>query len=146
MGFGTGAAIGIQIANPKARVVHIAGDGSFRMNCNELATIAHYNLPLVIVVVNNGTLGNVRLWQRLFYGERYSATTLDFGPDWVKLADAYGIAGYRASNEKEFAEVFKKAFESGKACVIDAKVDIDEPVLPMVPGGKAIYNQVMDLN
>jgi acetolactate synthase-1/2/3 large subunit len=146
MGFGTGAAIGIQIANPKTRVVHIAGDGSFRMNCNELATIAHYNLPLVIVVVNNGTLGNVRLWQRLFYGERYSATTLDFGPDWVKLADAYGIAGYRASNEKEFAEVFKNAFESGKACVIDAKVDIDEPVLPMVPGGKAIYNQVMDLN
>lgn len=146
MGFGTGAAIGIQIANPKARVVHIAGDGSFRMNCNELATIAHYNLPLVIVVVNNGTLGNVRLWQRLFYGERYSATTLDFGPDWVKLADAYGIDGYRASNADEFAEVFKKAFESGKACIIDAKVGIDEPVLPMVPGGKAIYNQVMDLN
>ncbi len=146
MGFGTGAAIGIQIANPKARVVHIAGDGSFRMNCNELATIAHYNLPLVIVVVNNGTLGNVRLWQRLFYGERYSATTLDFGPDWVKLADAYGIDGYRASNADEFADVFKKAFESGKACIIDAKVGIDEPVLPMVPGGKAIYNQVMDLN
>ena len=146
MGFGTGAAIGIQIANPKARVVHIAGDGSFRMNCNELATISHYKLPVVIVVVNNGTLGNVRLWQRLFYGERYSATTLDFGPDWVKLADAYGIDGYRASNAEEFAEVFKKAFNSGKAAVIDAKVGIDEPVLPMVPGGKAIYNQVMDLN
>lgn len=146
MGFGTGAAIGIQFANPKGRVVHIAGDGSFRMNCNELATISHYNLPVVIVVVNNGTLGNVRLWQKVFYGERYSATTLDFGPDWVKLAEAYGIQGYRASNAEEFEKVFQQAFSSGKAAVIDAKVDIDVPVLPMVPGGKAIYEQIMDLN
>ena len=146
MGFGTGAAIGIQFANPDGRVVHIAGDGSFRMNCNELATISHYNLPLVIVVVNNGTLGNVRLWQKVFYGERYSATTLDFGPDWVKLAEAYGIQGYRASNAEEFEKVFEQAFKSGKACVIDAKVDIDVPVLPMVPGGRAIYEQIMDLN
>ncbi len=146
MGFGTGAAIGTQFANPKARVVAIAGDGSFRMNCNELATVQHYNLPIVFVVVNNGTLGNVRLWQKLFYGKRYSATTLDFGPDWVKLASAYGIDGYRASNAKEFSDVFKKAFKSGKPCVIDAKVDIDELVLPMVPGGSAIYNQIMSID
>ncbi|MBQ5384774.1 MAG: biosynthetic-type acetolactate synthase large subunit [Treponema sp.] len=146
MGFGTGAAIGTQFANPERRVVHIAGDGSFRMNCNELATISHYNLPVVIVVVNNGTLGNVRLWQSVFYGKRYSATTLDFGPDWVKLADAYGIQGFRASNAEEFEKVFKEAFESGKAAVIDAKVDIDVPVMPMVPGGRAIYEQIMDLN
>lgn len=146
MGFGTGAAIGTQFANPKARVINIAGDGSFRMNCNELATIAHYDLPVLIVVVNNGTLGNVRLWQKLFYGKRYSATTLDFGPDWVKLAEAYGIAGFRAENEKEFSQVFEKAFKSKKAAVIDAKVDIDELILPMVPGGKAIYDQIMELN
>ncbi len=146
MGFGTGAAIGIQFANPKGRVVHIAGDGSFRMNCNELATISHYNLPIVIVIVNNGTLGNVRLWQKVFYGERYSATTLDFGPDWIKLADAYGIQGFKANNEEEFEKVFAQAFNSGKAAIIDAKVDIDVPVLPMVPGGKAIYEQIMDLN
>lgn len=146
MGFGTGAAIGIQFANPKGRVVHIAGDGSFRMNCNELATISHYNLPIVIVVVNNGTLGNVRLWQKVFYGERYSATTLDFGPDWIKLADAYGIQGFKANNAAEFEKVFDQAFKSGKAAIIDAKVDIDVPVLPMVPGGKAIYEQIMDLN
>lgn len=145
MGFGTGAAIGIQMALPNARVVHIAGDGSFRMNCNELATIQHYNLPIVIVVVNNGTLGNVRLWQKLFYGKRYSATTLDFGPDWVKLAGAYGIDGYRAENISEFKKVFKTAFESHKPCVIDAKVDIDELVLPMVPGGKPIYNQIINM-
>lgn len=146
MGFGTGAAIGTQFANPKARVVAIAGDGSFRMNCNELATIQHYNLPIVIVVINNGTLGNVRLWQKLFYGKRYSATTLDFGPDWSKLAAAYGIDAYKAKNAKEFADVFAKAFKSKKACVIDAKVDIDELVLPMVPGGKAIYDQIMQIN
>jgi acetolactate synthase-1/2/3 large subunit len=145
MGFGTGAAIGAQFANPKRRVVHIAGDGSFRMNCNELATIGHYKLPIVIVVVNNGTLGNVRLWQRVFYGKRYSATTLDFGPDWVSLAAAYGIKGYKANTELEFEKVFKEAFESGEAAVIDAKVGIDEPVLPMVPGGKPIFAQVMNL-
>ena len=133
------------LLTPKG-VVHIAGDGSFRMNCNELATISHYGLPLVIVVVNNGTLGNVRLWQRVFYGERYSATTLDFGPDWVKLADAYGIQGFRATNADEFEKVFAEAFKSGRAAIIDAKVDIDVPVLPMVPGGKAIYEQIMDLN
>ncbi len=146
MGFGTGAAMGIQFANPKARVVHIAGDGSFRMNCNELATIQHYNLPIVIVVVNNGTLGNVRMWQKLFYGKRYSQTTLDFGPDWVKLAQAYGIDGYRACNSDEFAKVFDVAFKSGKPAIIDAKVDIDEMVLPMVPGGKPIYNQIMSVS
>ncbi len=146
MGFGTGAAIGIQEALPQARVVHIAGDGSFRMNCNELATIQHYNLPIVIVVVNNGALGNVRMWQRLFYGKRFSQTTLDFGPDWLKLADAYGIKGYRACNAAEFEKVFKEAFNSKKPCVIDAKVDIDEMVLPMVPGGKPIYNMIMELS
>ncbi|MBQ5499319.1 MAG: biosynthetic-type acetolactate synthase large subunit [Treponema sp.] len=145
MGFGTGAAIGAQFANPKSRVVHIAGDGSFRMNCNELATIGHYKLPIVIVVVNNGTLGNVRLWQRVFYGKRYSATTLDFGPDWVSLAAAYGIKGYKANTEVEFEKVFKEALDSGEAAVIDAKVGIDEPVLPMVPGGKPIFAQVMNL-
>ncbi|MCR5613050.1 biosynthetic-type acetolactate synthase large subunit [Treponema sp.] len=143
MGFGTGAAIGIQCANPKSRVVHIAGDGSFRMNCNELATIGHYNLPIVIVVVNNNSLGNVRMWQKIFYGNRFSQTTLDFGPDWVKLAEAYGIDGFRAGNAAEFEKVFEKAFKLNKPCIIDAKVDIDEMVLPMVPGGKPIDDPIM---
>ncbi|MBQ5999415.1 MAG: biosynthetic-type acetolactate synthase large subunit [Treponema sp.] len=146
MGYGTGAAIGISLSKTGSRVVHIAGDGSFRMNCNELATIGHYNLPIVIVVENNNALGNVRMWQRLFYGKRFSQTTLDIGPDWVKLADAYGIQGYRATNAKEFAEVFDKAFKSGKAAIIDARVDRDEMVLPMVPGGKPIYNMIMELS
>lgn len=146
MGFGTGAAIGVQCALPQARVVHIAGDGSFRMNCNELATIQHYKLPIIIVVVNNGALGNVRMWQRLFYGKRFSQTTLDFGPDWVKLAEAYGIKGYRAGTLSEFKKAFDAALASGAAAVIDAKVDIDEMVLPMVPGGKPIYSMIMELS
>ena len=146
MGYGTGAAIGISLSKTGSRVVHIAGDGSFRMNCNELATISHYNLPIVIVVENNNALGNVRMWQRLFYGKRFSQTTLDFGPDWVKLAESYGIKGYRANNAKEFAKVFDEAFKSGKAAVIDAKVDKDEMVLPMVPGGKPIYNMILELS
>ena len=146
MGFGTGAAMGAQFAFPERRVIHIAGDGSFRMNCNELATIQHYNLPIIIVVVKNKALGNVRMWQRRFYGKRFSQTTLDFGPDWVKLADAYGIQGFRASNSSEFAKVFNDAYKLGKPCIIDAKVDIDEMVLPMVPGGKPIYNMIMSLS
>lgn len=146
MGYGTGAAMGAQVGNPKKRVVHIAGDGSFRMNCNELATIAHYNLPIVIVVVNNHALGNVRMWQRLFYGKRFSQTTLDFGPDWCKLADAYGIKGYKADNAKDFEKVFAKAFNAKEPAIIDVEVDIDEMILPMVPGGKPIYDMIMSLS
>ncbi len=145
MGYGTGAAIGAQLANPGRRVVHIAGDGSFRMNCNELATIAHYQIPVIIVVVNNGTLGMVRQWQHLFYDKRYSETTLDFGPDFVKLAEAYGIAGSRATDEEEFKVNFDRAVESGKAAIIDCSMSIDEMVLPMVPAGKPIDELLLDI-
>ena len=146
MGYGTGAAMGVLFAKPESRVVHIAGDGSFRMNCNELATISHYNIPLIIVVENNNALGNVRMWQRLFYGKRFSQTTLDFGPDWVKFAEAYGVKGYRATNAKEFEAAFEQAFKAHKPAIIDARVDKDEMVLPMVPGGKPIYNMIMELS
>ena len=145
MGYGTGAAIGAKIANPGRTVVHFAGDGSFRMNCNELATISHYNLPVIIVVVDNGALGNVRMWQTLFYEKHYSQTTLDFGPDFVKLAEAYGIQGYRAGNEAEYSEAFDAALSSGKAAVIDAIIDIDEMVLPMIPPGKPVDQLIMEL-
>ena len=143
MGFGTGAAMGIQIGNPDARVVHIAGDGSFRMNCNELCTIRRYNLPVVIVLVNNGALGNVRVWQKLFYDKRYSHTTLDFGPDWEKLAGAYGIDFYKADDDAGFEKVFERAFLSKRPCLIDSKVDIDEMILPMAIPGKPIDEQMM---
>ena len=145
MGYGTGAAIGAKIANPSRTVVHFAGDGSFRMNCNELATISHYNVPVIIVIVDNGALGNVRMWQTLFYEKHYSQTTLDFGPDFVKLAEAYGIQGYRAKTEAEFSSCFDAALASGKAAVIDAIIDIDEMVLPMIPPGKPVDQLIMEL-
>lgn len=145
MGFGTGAAMGIQIGNPDARVVHIAGDGSFRMNCNELATINHYNLPIIIIVVNNGTLGMVRQWQTLLYGQRYSQTTLDFGPDFVKLAEAYAIRGYRATNEGEFKAAFDDAIRERKSALIECQIDLDEMVMPMVPGGRPLDEPIMEV-
>ena len=145
MGFGTGAAIGAQVANPNKYVVHFAGDGSFRMNCNELATINHYNLPVIIIVVNNGTLGMVRQWQNLFYGQRYSQTTLDFGPDFVKLAEAYAIRGYRAKNADEFKKAFDDAIRERKAALIECQIDLDEMVLPMVPGGKPVDEPIMEV-
>ena len=145
MGYGTGAAIGAQVGNPGRRVVHFAGDGSFRMNCNELATIGHYGLPIIIIVVDNGVLGMVRQWQNMFYGKRYSQTTLDFGPDFVKLAEAYGIQGYRVVDEKSFKSAFDKAVESGKPAVIDADIRKDEMVLPMVPSGKPIDQLFLEI-
>ena len=145
MGYGTGAAIGAQTAFPERTVVHFAGDGSFRMNCNELATIQNYNLPIIIIVVNNGVLGMVRQWQNLFYEKRFSETTLDRGPDFVKLAEAYGIQGFRVKNEEEFESVFKTAFESRKPTIIDCNMNIDEMVLPMVPAGKPIDELLLEV-
>ncbi|MDE5899711.1 MAG: acetolactate synthase large subunit, partial [Treponemataceae bacterium] len=133
------------IGSPQKKVVHFAGDGSFRMNCNELAPIGHYSLPIIIVVVNNGTLGMVRQWQNLFYHKHFSQTTLDFGPDFVKLADAYGIQGFRAATEAEYKAAFDAAAASGRPAVIEALIDIDEMVLPMVPAGKPIDELLLDV-
>jgi acetolactate synthase-1/2/3 large subunit len=144
MGFGTGAAMGAQVANPEAQVVHIAGDGSFRMNCAELATISHYDLPILIVVMNNGTLGMVRQWQTMFYKGRYSQTTLDRPPDFVKLADAYGIRGFRAGSEGEFREALEAALSERKPALIECLLDLDEKVLPMVPSGKPIDELILE--
>ena len=115
------------------------------MNCNELATVSHYQLPVIIVVMNNGTLGMVRQWQNLFYEKRFSETTLDFGPDFVKLADAYGIRGYRAATEAEFARSLADAITERKPAVIEYKLDIDEFVLPMVPSGKPIDELLLEM-
>ncbi|MBN2811981.1 biosynthetic-type acetolactate synthase large subunit [Treponema zuelzerae] len=144
MGYGTGAAMGAQAGNPDRTVVHIAGDGSFRMNLNELATISHYNLPVIIIVANNGTLGMVRQWQKMFYDKRYSATTLDRPPDFVKLADAFGIRGFRAKTEAEFVSAFDQALAERKPALIDCYMDIDEMVFPMVPAGKPIDELLLD--
>ncbi len=144
MGYGTGAAIGSQVAFPDRSVVHIAGDGSFRMNLNELATIAFYKLPIIIIIANNGTLGMVRQWQKMFYEQRYSSTTLDRGPDFVKLADAFGVRGFRAKSEAEFTAAFAAAVSERTPALIDCYMDIDEMVFPMVPAGKPIDELLLD--
>ena len=138
MGFGLGAAIGAQMGNPDKRVIHVTGDGCFRMNCHELCTVEHYGLPIISVVFNNGTLGMVRQWQNLIYGKRFSETTLDRGPDFVKLAEAYGLHGYRVRTRAEMEEAFAKALSCGTGAVIDCVLDIDEMVRPMVAAGSPI--------
>ena len=138
MGFGLGAAIGAKVGNPEKVVIHTTGDGCFRMNCHELATVEHYHLPIITVVFNNGTLGMVRQWQHLIYKERYSETTLDRGPDFVKLAEAYGLKGFRATTMAEMEQAFTAALEAGRGCVIDCMLDMDEMVRPMVAGGAHI--------
>ena len=140
MGFGLGAAIGAKMGNPDKVVVHTTGDGCFRMNCHELATVQHYNLPIITVVFNNGVLGMVRQWQNLIYEQRFSETTLDRGPDFVKLAEAYGLKGFRVTNRAEMEQAFQAALEAGCGCVIDCHLDMDEMVRPMVAGGAHITN------
>jgi acetolactate synthase-1/2/3 large subunit len=146
MGFGLGAALGAKVANPDCPVVLFTGDGSFRMNCGELATLAAYGIPVLVVILNNGTLGMVRQWQTLFYEGRHSETTLDRPPDFVKLAGAYGLPAYRVSDEKGFLDALAAALEhnsAGRTALIDAVIDIDEMVMPMVPGGKPIDEQIL---
>ena len=139
MGFGLGAAMGAAAADPQHRpVVLVTGDGSFRMNLTELSTIAYYNIPVIVVIFNNGTLGMVRQWQTLFFGHRYSQTTLDRGPDFMKLADAYGLPGARVDNMEAFAAAYREAVERGGPCLIECMLDIDEMVAPMVAPGSPI--------
>ncbi len=144
MGFGLGAAMGAKVGNPDKVVVHCTGDGCFRMNCHELATVEHYHIPVITVIFNNGTLGMVRQWQNLIYEKRFSQTTLDRGPDFVKLAEAYGLHGFRAKNQEEFREAFQKALALDSGCVIDCAIDIDAMVHPMVAGGAPVTNFLLD--
>ena len=138
MGYGLGASIGAKMGVPDKTVVNIAGDGCFRMNMNEIATAARYNIPIIQVVVNNHVLGMVRQWQNLFYGQRYSATVLNDAVDFVKLAEAMGAVGMRATTLDEFKEAFHKALTMGRPVVIDCQIDSDDKVWPMVAPGAAI--------
>ena len=108
------------------------------MNCHELATVQHYGLPIITVVFNNGTLGMVRQWQSLIYGGRYSETTLDRGPDFVKLAEAYGIRGFRVETPADMERALAEALGTWEPAVIDCMLDIDEMVRPMVASGSEI--------
>ncbi len=138
MGYGLGAAIGAQIANPDKQVINIAGDGCFRMNMNEIATAVREKLPLIEVVFNNHVLGMVRQWQDLFYDKHYSATVLDDGVDYVGLAKAMGADGCRVTTREEFDEAIARALESGKTTVLDCVLNCDDKVWPMVAPGTPI--------
>lgn len=138
MGYGLGAAMGAKVARPDKLVFNIAGDGCFRMNMNEIATAARYNIPVIQVVINNHVLGMVRQWQTLFYGQRYSNTTLNDNVDFVKLAEAMGATGIRVTKKEEVADAIKKAIEVNGPVVIDCQIDSDDKVFPMVAPGAAI--------
>lgn len=138
MGYGLGASLGAKMGMPDKTVVNVAGDGCFRMNMNEIATAARYNIPIIQVVVNNHVLGMVRQWQTLFYEKRYSATVLNDAVDFVKLAEAMGAVGIRAATREEFQKAFQEALAMGKPVVIDCQIDSDEKVWPMVAPGAAI--------
>ena len=138
MGYGLGAAIGAKTGCPDKTVINVAGDGCFRMNMNELATAVRHEVPVIEVVINNHVLGMVRQWQDLFYDERYSATVLRDAVDYVKLAEAMGAEGMRATTQEEFREAFAKALASGRPVLIDCMIDCDDKVWPMVAPGAAI--------
>lgn len=138
MGYGFGAAMGAKAGMPEKRVINIAGDGCFRMNINELASAARNRIPVIQVVLNNHVLGMVRQWQTLFYGERYSNTTLQDGVDFVKVAEGMGAQGMTVTSREELDEAIRRAFAAEGPFVIDCRIDSDEKVWPMVAPGAPI--------
>jgi len=143
MGFGLGAAIGSQMGQMDKRVLLVTGDGSFRMSCNELQTISKYKLPIITVIMNNHTLGMVRQWQRMFSNGRYSETDIGDEVNYVKLAEAYGIEGYRVTTSQQLKSLLDTIKMVRKPIVIDCVIDKDEGVFPIVPPGKSIQELVL---
>lgn len=142
MGYGFPGAMGAQVANPDALVVAIVGDGGFQMNCQELATVAIYNLPVKICIINNGYLGMVRQWQDIFLGKRYSHTDINQGPDFLKLADAFGVKAIRVTKPEEVLPALLEAKDHHGPVLIDFVVEKEENVYPMVPAGGSIYEML----
>ncbi|HBT46461.1 MAG TPA: biosynthetic-type acetolactate synthase large subunit [Peptococcaceae bacterium] len=144
MGFGVPAAMGAQLARPEATVVAITGDGSFQMNSQELATISFYRLPVKIILLDNGYLGMVRQWQEFFFDRRYSYSDLAAGnPDFVKLAEAYGVPAVRVTEVSQLTEALETALEHKGPFLVDVKVDREENVLPMVPPGAHLREMIV---
>src|SRR5512135_461700 len=144
MGYGFPAAIGAQFAHPNKLVIDIAGDGSIQMNIQELATAVINKLPVKVAILNNHYLGMVRQWQELFYNERYSYTHLEVVPDFVKVAEAYGAVGLRATKPSEVEPVLKEAFKIKKTVFMDFVIDWKEKVYPMVPAGAPIDQMLFE--
>ena len=145
MGYGMGAAIGAQVAFPRKRTFLITGDGSFHMNLNELVTMKSYNLPVIVLVMNNTVLGMVRQWQKLFYGSRFSHTDPHRATDFVKVAEAFGVAGMRIEKTEDIKPVIEKAMALNAPVVIDCKISPDANVLPMIPPGKTVNDIVTEM-
>ncbi len=144
MGFGYGAAIGAKVGCPENRVIHITGDGSFHMNLNEACTTVSRNLPVITVIMNNSVLGMVYQWQTIFYEGRYSNTVLERQTDYVKLAEGFGLKGFRAETPEEFKEAMSKALECDGPVWIECMISRDERVLPMIPGGGTVDSIMVD--
>lgn len=144
MGFGLGAAVGAQTAFPDRQVVCISGDGCFHMNCAEISTAVTYNLPIIILVMNNGVLGMVRQWQKLFFNQRYSQTTLNRKTDYVKLAEAFGAQGRRLMKNEDIEEVLSWAISQKSPVVIDCIIGKDANVFPMIPPGGAAEEMMLE--
>lgn len=144
MGYGLGAAMGAQFANPEARVIMITGDGSFRMNFNEVITAVKHGLPIKIFVMNNRALGMVRQWQNLFYDKRFSSTTCEVEMDYVGFAKSLGAIGFNIETIDEIDEVLKNTFNNDKVVIVNCLVDQNTNVYPMVPPGKSIYEAISE--
>jgi acetolactate synthase-1/2/3 large subunit len=144
MGFGFPAAIGAQLGCPDKTVIDVAGDGSFQMNIQELATAVHYKLPVKVAILNNGYLGMVRQWQELFYKKRYSQTYLEDNPDFVKVAEAYGARGFRVERKEEVRPTLEKAMALKEPVVIDFKIGQEENVFPMIPAGRTVRDAIRE--
>ena len=143
MGYGFPAAIGAQIACPDRTVIDIAGDGSFQMNVQELATAVQYDLPVIVAILNNRSLGMVRQWQQFFYEGRYADTSLEVSPDYVKLAEAYGAVGRRAIKPDEVRPALEEAIRLRRPVVLDFVVKMTENVFPMIPTGGSIKDMLL---
>lgn len=144
MGYGFPAAMGAKVGRPDKTVINVAGDGSFQMNSQELATVVQNDIPVVNVILNNGYLGMVRQWQELFYDRRYSHTFIKGSVDFVKLAEAYGALGLRAEKPSEVRSAIEEAVRSGRPAVVEVIVECEANVYPMVPAGAAI-NEIIDM-
>lgn len=144
MGYGLGAAVGAQEANPDKEVLLVTGDGSFRMNCNELGTVSKYNLPITILLFNNNTLGMVRQWQGMFCNDNFSETDLGDEVDFMALGAAYGIQGRRAIDHFELEDALKWAKHERRPVIIECKFSMDQWVYPIVPAGKAINEMIYE--
>ena len=143
MGFGMGAAVGAKVGRPDMDVVLVTGDGSFRMNCNELTMVSEYQLPLTIVMMKNNTLGMVRQWQKMFQNKKYSETTLEDNVNYIKLLEAYGIKGIEVNSTQELKQALENR-DKDKPLFVQCNISIDENVIPIVPPGKAIYNLILE--